>query len=86
MYTNWEQIENGTGCPVLDANADGTVPGPVEGECTLGGMASFVVNASSVGDVVETVKFATKYKLRFRIKNVSSSLSVPLNHPQSKTY
>lgn len=48
MYTNWEQIENGTGCPVPDANADGTVPGPVEGECTLGGMASFVVNASSV--------------------------------------
>lgn len=70
MYTNWEQTEDLSGCPVPNVNEDGSVPDPVEGECTLGGMSSYVVNATSADDVAATVKFSAEHNLRLRIKNV----------------
>jgi hypothetical protein len=69
MYTNVEQNGN-VGCPVPDAKADGTAPAAVQGECTLGNMAAYVVKATSAKDVSKAVKFAAKYNLRLRIKNV----------------
>lgn len=68
MYPNWElDSENGNvGCPVPD-----TIPtAPLTGPCTLGALASFVVNASSADDIAKSVKFAAKFNLRLRIKNV----------------
>jgi hypothetical protein len=74
MYTNVEQ-SGAVGCPVPNAVADGSAPAPVEGECTLGNMAAYVVKATSSKDVSEAVKFAAKYNLRLRIKNVRSLYS-----------
>ncbi|KAF2177939.1 FAD-binding domain-containing protein [Zopfia rhizophila CBS 207.26] len=68
MYTNWEQ-EGTAGCPVPDPPSNGSYPSPVEGDCTLGGMSAYVVNATSADDVAKAVKFAAKYNLRFRVKN-----------------
>lgn len=68
MYTNLEQISE-IGCPIPDPNADGSA-GPVDAECTLGNMPSYVVNATSTDDVVAAVKFAAAHNLRLRIKNV----------------
>lgn len=68
MYTNWEQ-DGKLGCPVPDLLANGDLPPPVDTDCTLGGMSSYVVNATSADDIVRSVKFASKYNLRFRIKN-----------------
>jgi FAD/FMN-containing dehydrogenase len=69
MYTNFEQDDAGLGCPVPDPPANGSAPEPVVGECTLGGMASYVVNATSADDIAAAVAFAGKYNLRFRVKN-----------------
>lgn len=70
-YTNWEQ--NGDqGCYIPVLPADGSAPAPIQGNCTLGDMSSYVVNATSVDDIVTTVNFAAEKKLRFRIKNVSA--------------
>lgn len=75
MYTNWEQTDDMRGCPVPDPKEDGSAPDPVDGECTLGAMSSYVVNATKAEDVVATVKFAAEHNLRFRIKNVRSHTS-----------
>ncbi|KAF2000341.1 FAD-binding domain-containing protein [Amniculicola lignicola CBS 123094] len=69
MHTNWEQDNQNRGCPIPDLPSDGTSPVPVDGKCELGGMSSYVVNASSVEDIQKAVKFAAKYNLRFRVKN-----------------
>jgi cell division inhibitor SulA len=69
MYTNVEQWGN-VGCPVPNALTNGSAPAPVEGECTMGNMAAYVVKATSAEDVSEAVKFAAKNNLRLRIKNV----------------
>ncbi|TGJ79970.1 hypothetical protein E0Z10_g8794 [Xylaria hypoxylon] len=68
MYTNPEQISE-IGCPVLDANDDGLAPDPVDAECTLGTMPSYVVDVTSTAQVAEAVKFAAEHNLRLRIKN-----------------
>ncbi|KAI0813096.1 FAD-binding domain-containing protein [Xylaria sp. FL0064] len=68
MYTNLELISE-IGCPVPDPKEDGSAPDPVASECTLGNMPSYVVNATSAGQVVEAVKFAAEHNLRLRIKN-----------------
>ena len=75
MYTNAEQYGN-VGCPVPNAGTNGSAPDRIESECTLGNMASFVVKASSANDVSKAVKFAAKYNLRLRIKNVSFPPSI----------
>jgi FAD/FMN-containing dehydrogenase len=58
------------GCPVPDLKSDGSAPDPVDAECTLGAMPHYVVNATCADDVAKAVKFAAKYNLRLRIKNV----------------
>ncbi|CAJ2499890.1 Uu.00g027430.m01.CDS01 [Anthostomella pinea] len=74
MYTNFEQY--GTiGCPVPDSNTNGSAPAAIEGECTIGNMPSYVVNATSVDDVAAAVKFAAEYNLRLRIKNTGHDYS-----------
>jgi hypothetical protein len=65
MYTNWEQDENGKGCPVPDE----PVTSPVSDDCTLGGMASYVINATTADQIADAVKFAATWNLRLRIKN-----------------
>ena len=37
--------------------------------CTLGNLASYVVNVTTDNQVAASVKFAAKYSLRFRVKN-----------------
>jgi hypothetical protein len=69
MYTNAEQYGT-VGCPVPDALTNGSAPAAVQRECTLGNMAAYVVKATSSKDVSKAVKFAAKYNLRLRIKNV----------------
>jgi hypothetical protein len=75
MYTNAEQYGN-VGCPVPNAEANGTAPARVDSECTLGNMASYVVKATSAQEVSKAVKFAAKYNLRLRIKNVRYCLDM----------
>lgn len=70
MYTNWEQDDDLSGCPVPDLKEDGSAPDPVEADCTLGAMSHYVLNATSADHAAEAVKFAAKNNLRFRIKNV----------------
>lgn len=69
MFVNTEFDENDDGCPV--PNADPT--SPLTGKCSLGSLASYIVEVQSVQDVSRAVKFAAKYNLRLRIKNVSNS-------------
>ena len=70
MFTNWEQREDLAGCPVPDPPENGTAPAPVAGNCTLGAMPHYVVNASCVDDIAKAVEFSARYNLRLRIKNV----------------
>lgn len=70
MYTTWEQTEDLEGCIVPPLNENGTAPGPIQGECTLGNMPAYVVNATSADDIAAAVKFSAKHNLRFRVKNV----------------
>ena len=70
MYTNWEQTSDLRGCPVPDLPSDGSAPLPVNASCTLGAMSNYVVNATGVDDIVASVKWAAKFRLRFRVKNV----------------
>ncbi|KZW00940.1 FAD-binding domain-containing protein [Exidia glandulosa HHB12029] len=65
MYTNWEVTEDGTGCPVPQ---DITLT-PVNGTCSYGNLASYIVEVASTQDIVNSVKFVAKHNLRFRIKN-----------------
>ncbi|KAF2738272.1 FAD-binding domain-containing protein [Polyplosphaeria fusca] len=72
MYTNAEQVrekDTWLGCPIPDLSIDEFAPSAIDGSCTLGNMSPYIVNASSVNDIVEAVNFAAKYNLRFRIKN-----------------
>ncbi|KAM0205541.1 hypothetical protein ACHAQI_009101 [Fusarium lateritium] len=64
-----ELDEHGNGCVIPDMQADGTTPLPVQADCTLGRMPRFLVNASSTEHIAKTVQFASKYNLRFRVKN-----------------
>ena len=68
MYTNNEQV-GFEGCPIPDPNPDGSPPTPIQKPCTLGNLASYVVNATTVDQVAASVKFAAKHNLRFRVKN-----------------
>ena len=66
QYTNYEFDQNGAGCPVPD-----TVPStPLTGECVLGGLATYIVNVTSVKEISKAVVFAAKHNLRLRVKNV----------------
>ena len=66
QYTNYEFDQDGDGCPVPD-----TVPStPLTGECVLGGLATYIVNVTSVQQISKAVSFAAKYNLRLRVKNV----------------
>lgn len=76
MYTNIEQLGD-VGCPVPDLDEDGSLPDPVESECTLGNMPAYAVNASSVDHVIASVRFAAKHNLRFRVRNVSHIRPLP---------
>ncbi|KPM41001.1 hypothetical protein AK830_g5530 [Neonectria ditissima] len=67
QYPNVEIDDDGNGCAVPDL-LNGTAPKPVNAECTYGRMARYVVNATHVDYVVETVRFAAKHNLRFRVK------------------
>ncbi|KAH7328753.1 hypothetical protein B0I35DRAFT_418225 [Stachybotrys elegans] len=69
MYVNNEITPNGSGCPVPMAPADGSAPPAIDGECVLGNMAAYVVNATSADDVQVAVRFAAEHNLRLRIKN-----------------
>ncbi|CAI6338248.1 unnamed protein product [Periconia digitata] len=69
VYPNWEQDEQGNGCPVPDLPADGSAPPATNGTCALGGMSLYSVNATEVDDVVKTMQFVKKHNLKFRIKN-----------------
>jgi hypothetical protein len=70
MYVNNEFDWNGSGCPVPNM-----VPSsPLSGPCVLGALGTYFVNAQSAEDVSLAVKFAAKYNLRLRIKNVSAYL------------
>lgn len=73
MYTNWEQLDDGSGgCfPPEALNIDGSLPAPFKTGCDLGAMSTYSVNATSAAEIAHTVKFAAKHNLRFRIKNVS---------------
>lgn len=66
MYTTWELTADGAGCPVPRDVA----LTPVNGTCTYGNLAPYIVDATSSADVVSAVKFAAKYNLRLRVKNV----------------
>ncbi|KAF1977215.1 FAD-binding domain-containing protein [Bimuria novae-zelandiae CBS 107.79] len=69
MSANWE-MDGEEGCPVpVPLNESVGAVGPVKGKCELGGMSSYIVNASCPLDVAKTVNFAAKWKLRFRVKN-----------------
>jgi hypothetical protein len=70
MYINHEITSEGEGCPVPLAEANGSAPLPIEAQCLVGNMASYVVNATSGNDIQAAVKFAAQYNLRLRIKNV----------------
>jgi hypothetical protein len=72
MYPIWEQ--NGPlGCPVPDPLPDGTAPSAViSPDCTIGGMAAYVVNATKTEHIAAAVSFAAKHNLRLRIKNVGT--------------
>jgi hypothetical protein len=76
MYTNWEQTWDLAGCPVPDLPSDGSAPPAVNAPCTLGAMSNYVVNATGTDDIVQAVKFAARYNLRFRIKNVRALGSI----------
>ncbi|KZW00931.1 FAD-binding domain-containing protein [Exidia glandulosa HHB12029] len=65
MYSNWEVTEDGTGCPV-PRNVSLT---PVQGTCTYGNLAPYIVDATVAQDIVNSVKFAAKYNLRLRVKS-----------------
>ncbi|EJT75845.1 hypothetical protein GGTG_05774 [Gaeumannomyces tritici R3-111a-1] len=72
MYPNWEQdglLGDKGGCLVPNPNPDGTPPGPVSGECSLGGLPSYMVKAASADDIAKSVIFAEKHNLRLRVKN-----------------
>ena len=69
MYTENEFDENGRGCRVPN-----TVPtAPLKGDCVLGALVTYVVEATTSDQVVQSVQFAAKYNLRLVIKNVSFS-------------
>lgn len=72
IYTTWEQVGD-QGCYLPLLPADGSAPAPIQGNCTLGGMSSYVVNATNADDIAKTVKFTAEKKLRLRVKNVSVS-------------
>ncbi|KAF2122532.1 hypothetical protein BDV96DRAFT_593064 [Lophiotrema nucula] len=69
MYPIWENSGGDKGCPVPPLPANGSAPAPLEGNCTLGSVSPYIVNASCVDHIVNTVKVAAKYNLRLRIKN-----------------
>jgi len=77
MYPIWEQ--NGPlGCPIPDPLTDGAAPSAViSPECTIGGMAAYVVNATKKEHIAATVSFAAKHNLRLRIKNVGTLFTKP---------
>jgi hypothetical protein len=75
MYTNQEQ-DGMLGCPVPDLLANGDLPSSVDADCMLSGMSLYVVNATSTNDIVRSVKFASKYNLRFHIKNTGHGYNV----------
>ena len=66
QYTNYEFDEDGNGCPVPDT----ALSVGLTGECVLGGLATYVVNVTSVQQISTAVEFAAKYNLRLRVKNV----------------
>lgn len=76
MYPIWEQ--NGPlGCPVPDPLPGGAAPSAViSPDCTIGGMAAYVVNATKKEHIAAAVSFAAKYNLRLRIKNVRTMITV----------
>lgn len=70
MFTDTEFDENGNGCPV-----PATVPtSPLTGKCVLGALASYIVEVESAQDISLAIKFAAKYNLRLRVKNVKLRL------------
>lgn len=70
MYTNYELAPGNVGCVTPP-----TVPSaPItNATCTIGGLAAYIVNATTVDHVSRAVKFAAAYNLRLRIKNVRHS-------------
>lgn len=80
MYPLWE-MNGPLGCPVPDPRPDGAAPSAViSPECTIGGMAAYVVNATKQEHVSAAVSFAAKYNLRLRIKSVSAPIMMPMVH------
>ncbi|KAM0664390.1 hypothetical protein ACQRIU_006972 [Beauveria bassiana] len=69
QYPNFEVAPNGSGCPVPEPSANGSVPAPVAAECSLGRMPYYLVNVTDADEVAKSVQFASKYNLRFRVKN-----------------
>lgn len=65
MYSNWEVTHDGVGCPV----PDDFVQTPVNGTCTYGNLAPYIIDATSSSDIVAGLKFAARYNLRLRVKN-----------------
>lgn len=49
---------------------DGSAPDPIDGACVLGGTSHYMVNATTVDDIAKSVRFAARFNLRFRVKNV----------------
>ena len=57
-------------CSTVDY-ASGRVPG----NCTLGGVPVYTVNATSPADVVEAVNFARNYRIRLVVRKTGHDLS-----------
>jgi hypothetical protein len=68
MFINLELGPNQSGCPTPSMVP--AAPGIVDETCQLGAQAAYEVNATSAHDISLSVKFAAKYRLRLRIKNV----------------
>jgi hypothetical protein len=76
MYPVWE-MNGPLGCPVPDPLPNDDAPSAViSPECTIGGMAAYVVNATKKEHVGAAVSFAAKYNLRLRIKSVSTRITM----------
>jgi hypothetical protein len=71
QFVNWELDDAGNGC-VTPATVP-PPPGITDRTCVLGAQASYVVRAETAQDVSLAVKFAAKYNLRLRVKNVRSA-------------
>lgn len=69
MYPNNEFDQFGHGCPVPNAVPSAPLSS-ANGSCVLGSLATYIVNATSASQVMETVKFAALHNLKLVIKNV----------------